>query len=68
LSHEGSDGESFERAQDKFREVYLTWLNEVRQGLFPKEKMSGWYKNLEFGMDAFAALSICLSQVGAVVP
>ena len=43
--------------------MYLSWLNDVRQGLFPKEKMSGWYKNFEFGMDAFAALGVCLAQV-----
>ena len=63
FSHAPKDGEAFERAQDKFRGVYLSWLNDVRQGLFPKEKMSGWYKNFEFGMDAFAALGVCLAQV-----
>jgi hypothetical protein len=55
--------ETFERAQDKFRPLYLAWLNEVRQGLFPKGKASGWYKNYEFEIDSFAALSVCLAQV-----
>ena len=67
MSHEVSDGEPFERAQDKFRPLYLAWLNEVRQGLFPKEKASGWYKNFEFEMDAFAAISVCLAQVSVFV-
>jgi len=59
--------ETFERAQDKFRPLYLAWLNEVRQGLFPKGKASGWYKNYEFEIDSFAALSVCLAQVSVFV-
>jgi hypothetical protein len=42
-------------------------LNEVRQGLFPKGKASGWYKNYEFEIDSFAALSVCLAQVSVFV-
>jgi len=62
LSHTAKYGEAFERAQDKFRVVYLNWLHEVRQGLFPQGKRSGWYKNFEFGIDAFAAIGVCLAQ------
>jgi hypothetical protein len=62
LAHTAKDDEIVERAQDKFRSVYMAWLDDIRQGLFSKDKMAGWYKNFEFGMDACAAVAVCLAQ------
>ena len=56
-------GQAFEAPMNRFHSEWQNWLWKVQGCLFPRQKKSGYYRNMTFDNDSAAALAVCLVNV-----
>jgi hypothetical protein len=56
-------GQPFEAPMNRFHSEWQNWLSKVQGCLFPRQKKSGYYRNMTFDNDSAAALAECLVNV-----
>ena len=56
-------GQPFEAPMNRFHSEWQNWLSKVQGCLFPRQKKSGYYRNMTFDNDSAAALAVCLANV-----
>ena len=54
-----------EPAMTRFHGEWESWLGKLQACLFPRQKRSGYYRNMEFDNTSAAAIAICLANVRA---
>ena len=52
-------GQPFEAPMNRFHSEWQNWLSKVQGCLFPRQKKSGYYRNMTFDNDSAAALGKC---------
>jgi hypothetical protein len=48
---------------NRFHAEWEVWLAKLQGCLFPREKKSGYYRNLEFDNTCIGAIAVCLANV-----
>ena len=56
-------GDRAEPPMTRFHADWEKWLGKLQGCLFPRQKRSGYYRNMEFDNTSAAAIAICLANV-----
>ena len=63
VNYQVKPGDRAEPPMTRFHADWEKWLGKLQACLFPREKRSGYYRNMEFNNMSAAAIAICLANV-----
>lgn len=66
MQHQPQPSEGFQFPMDKFNEEWKSWMKKISSCDFPKGRLTGYYSNMVFSLDCFAAFAVCLAHVSLI--